>query len=53
MRFRSLNLQSGRRTDLETSNRRMDITRQLRNEGLVRPARSKWGLNQRIVIDEE
>ncbi len=44
MKFHRLGLQ-GRRRDLERSTRRMQITEALKNEGLVRPARSRWGLN--------
>lgn len=36
----------GRRRDLERSTRRMLLTAALRNAGLARPARSRWGLNQ-------
>ena len=45
--FRNLGI-GGRRRDLDQSNRRMDIVDDLRRAGLVRPARSHWGLNRSL-----
>ena len=36
---------TGRRRDLEVSNMRIKIAKDIQESGLVRPSRSQWGLN--------
>ena len=48
LRFHTRPSAPGRRRDLESSTTRQLITRDLRHAGLVRPARSSWGLNRSI-----